>query len=64
MITSTGVGTFSQGMDLPITIERGLPADKPTIEGLDGNWHATINRNGVDLRLILHINTDKARHQS
>ena len=53
------VGTFSQGMELPITIERGLPADLPTIEGLDGNWHATINRNGVDLRLILHINTDK-----
>lgn len=50
-------GTFSQGIDLPIIIERGLPADKPTIEGLDGDWKATINRNGVDLRLILHINT-------
>jgi len=53
------VGTFSQGMDLPITIERGLPADLPTIEGLDGSWHAIINRNGVDLRLILHINTNE-----
>jgi len=50
-------GTFSQGLDLPIIIKRGLPADKPTIEGLDGEWKATINRNGVDLRLILHINT-------
>lgn len=50
-------GTFSQGIDLPIVIKRGLPADKPTIEGLDGDWKATINRNGVDLRLILHIDT-------
>ena len=50
-------GTFSQGMNLPIVIKRGLPADKPTIEGLDGDWKATLNRNGVDLRIILHINT-------
>ena len=53
------VGTFSQGMELPITIKRGLPADLPTIEGLDGSWHGVINRNGVDLRLILHISTDE-----
>ncbi|MBL4698085.1 MAG: alpha/beta hydrolase [Phycisphaerales bacterium] len=50
-------GTFSQGMNLPIIITRGLPADKPTIEGLDGDWKATLNRNGVDLRIILHIKT-------
>lgn len=53
------VGTFSQGMDLPITIKRGLPADLPTIEGLNGRWHGIINRNGIDLRLILHISTDE-----
>lgn len=50
-------GTFSQGIELPIIIKRGLPANKPIIEGLDGDWKATINRNGVDLRLILHIRT-------
>lgn len=50
-------GTFSQGIELPIIIKRGLPAAKPIIEGLDGNWKATINRNGVDLRLILNIHT-------
>jgi uncharacterized protein len=54
------VGTFSQGLKLPITIVRGLPENKPIIEGLDGDWRATINRNGVDLRLILHITTTKA----
>jgi len=51
------VGTFSQGMNIPIVLKAGLPADKPTIDGLDGDWNATINRNGVDLRLILHIKT-------
>ncbi|MDF1809075.1 MAG: alpha/beta hydrolase [Phycisphaerales bacterium] len=50
-------GTFSQGIDLPIIIKRGLPENKPTIEGLDGTWKSTINRNGVDLRIILHITT-------
>ena len=50
-------GTFSQGAEIPIIIKRGLPAKKPTIKGLDGDWKATINRNGVDLRLILHIQT-------
>ncbi len=53
------VGTFSQGMELPIIIERGLPANTPIIEGLDGTWHGVINRNGVDLRLILHISTEE-----
>ncbi|MGV6814313.1 MAG: alpha/beta hydrolase family protein, partial [Phycisphaerales bacterium] len=51
------IGTFSQGVELPIIIKRGLPDTKPIIEGLDGNWKATITRNGVDLRLILHIHT-------
>jgi len=50
-------GTFSQGIELPIIIKRGLPVAKPTIEGLDGDWKATITRNGVDLRLILSIHT-------
>ncbi len=51
-------GTFSQGMQLPITIKRGAPPKKSVIEGLDGTWKTTINRNGVDLRLILKIQTN------
>jgi len=50
-------GIFSQGMDLPIVLLRGLPADKPVVDGLDGDWDAVLNRNGVDLRMILHIKT-------
>ena len=57
--TGSWDGTFSQGMDIPLRLTRGLPADKPTIEGLDGDWKTTINRNGVDLRIILHITTSE-----
>ncbi len=51
------LGTFSESMEVPIVIKREGPAKTPIIEGLDGTWKATINRNGVDLRIILHINT-------
>lgn len=50
-------GTFSQSANLPLTLERGLPPNKPVIEGLDGTWRSVITRNGVDLRVILHIET-------
>ncbi|MFG0298051.1 MAG: alpha/beta hydrolase family protein [Phycisphaerales bacterium JB047] len=50
-------GTFSQGANLPLTLERGLPPNKPVVEGLDGTWRSVITRNGVDLRVILHIET-------
>ncbi len=51
------VGTFMQGMSIPLELKRGLPPNKPVIEGLDGTWRSTITRNGVDLRLIVHIET-------
>jgi len=57
--SSTWIGTFAQGMNIPITLKPGRPQAKPIIDGLDGDWHATINRNGVDLRLILHITTNE-----
>lgn len=50
-------GTFTQGLELALTLERGLPPNKPVIEGLDGTWRSTITRNGVELRVILHIET-------
>ncbi len=50
-------GTFHQGADLPLTLSKGLPAPKPVIEGLDGRWEGTIDRNGTKLRLVLRITT-------
>ncbi len=50
-------GTFTQGAKLPLTLKRGLPPIQPVVEGLDGTWRATITRNGVELRMILHIET-------
>lgn len=52
-------GTFTQGIDLPLIFKRGKAPTKPVIHGLDGNWQATLPRNGVDLRLILHIKTGR-----
>ena len=51
------VGTFAQGAKLPLTLERGLPPNKPVVEGLDGTWRATITRNEVELRVIVSIET-------
>lgn len=50
-------GTFKQGMELQLIFTRGLPEAKPVFEGLDGVWEGSINRNNVDLRLILRIKT-------
>lgn len=50
-------GTFTQGMALPLVLERGAGETRPAIAGLDGNWDGMVNRNGVDLRLILRIST-------
>jgi len=50
-------GTFSQGMEFPLTLKRGKPTPKATIEGLDGVWRATINRNGRNLRFVLKAQT-------
>lgn len=50
-------GIFKQGVDLPLTLVKGLPLAKPVVAGLDGTWTGTVTRNGVALRLILHIHT-------
>ena len=54
---SQWVGTFSQGMEFPLAFKRGRPTPKATIEGLDGIWRATINRNGKNLRFALKVQT-------
>lgn len=50
-------GIFTQSADLPLKLTRGLPPAKPVIAGMDGVWTGKITRNGIDLRLILHIAT-------
>lgn len=51
------VGEFRQGRNLPLTLKRGAPPAADVIQGLDGQWHATLRRDGRDLRLVLHIAT-------
>lgn len=50
-------GTFHQGADVPLDFERGAGAVNPVVAGLDGRWQGSINRNGVELRLIVRIST-------
>lgn len=50
-------GTFKQGAELPLKLSKGPPPTRPVIAGLDGVWRGKVSRNGVDLRLILHIRT-------
>lgn len=51
-------GVLTQGIELPLTLEPGLPPAKPVVEGLDGRWEGALMRNGVELRLALRISTD------
>lgn len=51
------VGTFTQGMKLPLVLKRGLAAPRPTVDGLDGTWKGIYKHNGVQLRLVVHIHT-------
>jgi alpha-beta hydrolase superfamily lysophospholipase len=51
-------GTFTQnGISLPLDLARGAGEAQPTISGLDGSWETRIERNGVQLRLILRVAT-------
>jgi hypothetical protein len=50
-------GTFTQGARLPLDLARGIGARGAVIEGLDGVWRGTVNRGGVDLRLVLRVAT-------
>lgn len=50
-------GTLTQGQAMPLNFARGAPAPKPVIEGLDGVWVGTIERNGVSLRQVLNVRT-------
>lgn len=50
-------GSFNQGMAMQLDLERGRPPAAPVLQGLDGRWTGTLNRNGVELRLVLNVIT-------
>ncbi len=52
-------GVFTQGAAFQLILERGLPAPRPVVEGLDGIWEGSVSRNGVDLRLMLRVSTSE-----
>ncbi|MDL2357300.1 MAG: alpha/beta fold hydrolase, partial [Pseudomonadota bacterium] len=49
------LGNWRQGRALPLAWLRGPVPTAPNIAGIDGDWRATLNRNGTDLHLILHV---------
>jgi pimeloyl-ACP methyl ester carboxylesterase len=53
-------GTFSQGMEMKLDLTPGLPPAAPVIQGLDGKWSGTLDRNGTLLRLVLNVQTTEA----
>jgi uncharacterized protein len=56
-VEQTWSGVFRQGMTLPLVLARGAPPPTAIVEGLDGTWRASLQRNAATLRLILHVKT-------
>jgi uncharacterized protein len=52
-------GTFRQGAVLALLLKPGVPPARKTVEGLDGNWRGTLQRNAVTLRLVLRVKTSE-----
>lgn len=50
-------GVFRQGMALPLVLKRGEPPAKKVVEGLDGIWRGSVQRNEANLRLVLRVRT-------
>ncbi len=48
-------GTLDQGGPQTLNLARGGPPPKPLVEGLDGVWTGTFERNGVSLRQVLRV---------
>jgi len=53
-------GTFHQGIEMTLNLQPGLPPAATVINGLDGHWTGTLERNGTRLRLALNIRTSNA----
>jgi len=53
------VGALSQGgLDMPLTLTRGVPPPRPVVAGLDGEWSGVLAVPQGDLRLNLSVTTD------
>lgn len=50
-------GTVHQSMDMPLVLERGAFPRQPVIQGLDGHWDATAQRNAATLHFVLRVST-------
>jgi pimeloyl-ACP methyl ester carboxylesterase len=50
-------GSYRQGMTLPLLLKRGEPPPKKVVEGLDGTWRGSVQRNEANLRLVLRVRT-------
>lgn len=50
-------GVYRQGMTLPLLLKRGEPPPKKVVEGLDGIWRGSLQRNEASLRLVLRVGT-------
>lgn len=55
--TGAWQGEWRQGRTLPLTWLPGPVPAAPAIAGIDGDWRATLERNGSKLRLVLHVST-------
>lgn len=52
-------GTFSQGIDLTLDLEKGKPGAAPVVEGMDGTWNSSFERAGQSLRLVIKVRTNE-----
>jgi uncharacterized protein len=54
------VGVMDQnGVQMPLTLKRGVPPPRPVVAGLDGDWAGTVASPQGDLRILVHVKTDK-----
>ncbi len=54
------VGVMDQnGAQMALTLRRGVPPPRPVIAGLDGDWSGMIASPQGDLRILVHVKTNK-----
>ena len=54
------VGVMDQnGVQMPLTLKRGVAPPRPVVAGLDGDWAGMIASPQGNLRILVHVKTDK-----
>jgi hypothetical protein len=54
------VGVMDQnGVQMALTLRRGVPPPRPVVAGLDGDWSGMIASPQGDLRILVHVKTDR-----